>query len=124
MFLQDEDGRLSTTHSISAGLDYPGIGPELASLKGQGRIQLTSATDSEALNAFTLGARSEGIIVALESAHALAHAIKLGPTLSPDQVVVVNISGRGDKDIFILAHALGDITFREFLTMETARYGQ
>jgi tryptophan synthase beta chain len=124
VFLHDGDGQLFTTHSISAGLDYPGVGPELASLKSQGRLQFTSATDSEALEAFSLTARYEGIAVALESAHALAHTIRLAPTLTPDKIVVTNVSGRGDKDIFILAHALGDTAFRDFLTMEAARYDE
>ncbi len=124
IFLNDEEGKLTATHSISAGLDYPGVGPELANLQKQGRIQFTSATDNEALNAFTLTARHEGLTVALESAHALAYAIKLAPTLSPSQIVVTNLSGRGDKDLFILAHAFADHKFRDFLLMETARYDQ
>ena len=122
VFLQDEDGQLSPTHSISAGLDYPGIGPELAHLQSQGRISFTSATDEAVLLALDLVAKREGIIAALESSHALAEAVRLAPTLSSDQVMVVNVSGRGDKDIFILARALGDTSFRAFLTQEEKRY--
>lgn len=114
-FLQDPDGQLQKTHSISAGLDYPGIGPEFAYLADIGRVEFVSATDAEVLEAFKALARSEGIIPALESAHAVAHCLKLAPKLSKDKIVVVNLSGRGDKDIFILAEAFKDEKFYRFL---------
>jgi len=97
--LQSEDGQIKTAHSIAAGLDYPGVGPEHAYLKDTGRVKYTSVTDSEALAAFHLLCRTDGIIPALESSHALAEAIKLAPSLSPDNIILVNLSGRGDKDI-------------------------
>ena len=105
--LQDSDGQILEAHSISAGLDYPGIGPEHAWLNEAGRVQYVSATDSEALEAFQLCAQLEGILPALEPAHALAYVIKIAPTLPSDHIIVVNICGRGDKDIFIVADALG-----------------
>ncbi len=117
-FLQDSDGQMQKTHSISAGLDYPGIGPELALLHDKGRIEFISATDSEAVSALKLLAKTEGIICALESAHAVAHAIKLAPKLSKEKIIVVNLSGRGDKDIFILAKAFKDKNFYEFIKRE------
>jgi len=97
--LQNEDGQIASTHSISAGLDYASIGPEHASLHDSGRVEYTSVADKEALAAFHLLSKLEGIIPALESAHAVAHAIKLAPELKRDQVVIVNLSGRGDKDV-------------------------
>jgi tryptophan synthase beta chain len=105
--LQNDDGQISLTHSISAGLDYAAVGPEHAKLHDDERAFYTAASDEEALNAFQTLSRLEGIIPALESAHAVAEAIKLAPTLSADQVVLVNLSGRGDKDIFTVADALG-----------------
>lgn len=114
-FLQNKDGQVEKTHSISAGLDYAGVGPELAYLKESGRIEVTSATDQETINAFKTLAQTEGIIPALESAHAVAEAIKLAPKLSKEKVIVVNLSGRGDKDLFIVAKALKDEKFMEFL---------
>jgi tryptophan synthase beta chain len=104
--LQDEAGQISTTHSISAGLDYPSIGPEHAWLKHTGRAEYVSASDAEALEACTLLARTEGIIPALESAHAVAEAIKRAPGMKKSDVLMVNISGRGDKDIGILRENL------------------
>lgn len=123
-FLQDSDGQIQKTHSISAGLDYAGIGPELAYLKEKGRIQFTSATDKEVLRAFETLARTEGIISALESAHAVAEAIRIAPTLTKSGVIVVNLSGRGDKDLFILAKALGDKKFIEYLKSYIIDYEQ
>jgi tryptophan synthase beta chain len=105
--LQDTEGQITEAHSISAGLDYPGIGPEHAWLRDQGRVEYVAATDREALDAMQLCARLEGILPALEPAHALAHAGKLAPTLPRDNLLVVNISGRGDKDVFTVAEALG-----------------
>lgn len=114
-FLTNSDGQMEGTHSISAGLDYAGIGPEHAYLNEIGRATYTYATDEEVLAACTELARTEGIFPALESAHAVAHAIKLAPTLSKDKTIVVNVSGRGDKDIFILAEKFGDASWKEYL---------
>jgi tryptophan synthase beta chain len=105
--LQDADGQILEAHSISAGLDYPGIGPEHAWLHDSGRVTYVSATDREALDAFQLCARTEGIIPALEPAHALAHVRKLAPEMGKGEIVVMNLCGRGDKDIFTVAAALG-----------------
>lgn len=97
--LQDEEGQIKLAHSISAGLDYPGVGPEHSFLKESGRIDYVTITDFEALQAFQLLSRTEGIIPALESAHAVAQAIKIAPDLPEDKVIVINLSGRGDKDV-------------------------
>ncbi len=118
LFLTDGDGQVAETHSISAGLDYPGVGPQLAHLGTSGRVEFTTASDVEALDAVRLFARSEGVIFALESAHAGAAAIKVARTLPDDAGVVVNVSGRGDKDLFILAGALQPERWAEFLTRE------
>ncbi len=105
--LQDEDGQIAEAHSISAGLDYPGIGPEHAWLHDSGRVQYESATDTDALDAFQLCSRLEGIIPALEPAHALAHVLRIAPDLPSDHLIVMNMCGRGDKDVFSVADALG-----------------
>ena len=105
--LQDADGQITEAHSISAGLDYPGIGPEHAWLHDVGRVEYVSATDKEALEAFQLCSKLEGIIPALESAHALAHVMRVAPKLPKDHIMVVCLSGRGDKDIYTVANALG-----------------
>ena len=105
--LQDADGQIQEAHSISAGLDYPGIGPEHSWLHDIHRVEYVSATDHEALAAFQLCTRTEGIIPALEPAHAIAHVAKLAPTLDRDQIILMNLCGRGDKDIFTVAAALG-----------------
>ena len=105
--LQDEDGQISEGHSISAGLDYPGIGPEHAWLKETGRVKYISATDREALDAFQLCCKLEGIIPALEPAHALAKIVELAPQKPQDHIMVMNLCGRGDKDIFNVADHLG-----------------
>ena len=105
--LQDEDGQIQEAHSISAGLDYPGIGPEHSWLHDVGRVEYVSITDTEALEAFQLLTRLEGIIPALESSHALAHVMKLAPTLAKDNILVMNLSGRGDKDLNTVAEHLG-----------------
>jgi tryptophan synthase beta chain len=118
MFLLDDDGQVQATHSISAGLDYPGIGPELAFLGTTGRIEFTTASDAEALEALRFFARREGIIFALESAHAAAAVMKLAPTLPKDSALVVNMSGRGDKDLFITAKALDGERWKQFLKEE------
>ena len=104
--LQDENGQIALTHSVSAGLDYASIGPEHAALHDSGRAEYTSATDAEALDATLRLARTEGIIPALESAHAVAECIRVAPTLSPRDIIIVNVSGRGDKDMGILVREL------------------
>jgi tryptophan synthase beta chain len=105
--LQDENGQVSETHSVSAGLDYPGVGPEHAWLKDSGRAQYVTISDAEALAAFHGLCHTEGIIPALESSHALAYAAKLAPTLGPDKMLLVNLSGRGDKDMHTVAEKSG-----------------
>ena len=105
--LQDEDGQIAEAHSISAGLDYPGIGPEHSWLNDTGRVVYEGITNTEALDAFQLCCRVEGIIPALECAHALAGLLKRAPTMDRDQIILINISGRGDKDIFTVADAMG-----------------
>ena len=107
MLLQDADGQITEAHSISAGLDYPGIGPEHAWLHSIGRVEYQSATDAEALASFQRLCRLEGIIPALEPAHALAAIERMAPTMRADQIIVANLCGRGDKDIFTVAEALG-----------------
>ena len=106
--LQDENGQISTTHSVSAGLDYSAIGPEHAYLHDIGRISYSKASDAEALEAFQLLARLEGIIPALESAHAIAEVIKMAPSMTSEQIIVVNLSGRGDKDVNTVSECLAD----------------
>jgi tryptophan synthase beta chain len=105
--LQDANGQITETHSISAGLDYPGVGPEHAWLKDNGRAEYVAVTDEEALRAFHDLCRKEGIIPALESAHALAQAMKMAPGMPKDAILLVNLSGRGDKDMQTVARALG-----------------
>jgi tryptophan synthase beta chain len=106
MLLQDEHGQIKATHSVAAGLDYPGVGPEHAYLRSSGRAEYVAATDDEALRAFRTLAEMEGIIPALESAHAVAHAIKLAPTVPSEHIMIVNLSGRGDKDVEQVQHLL------------------
>jgi tryptophan synthase beta chain len=105
--LQDKNGQIANTHSISAGLDYSGVGPEHSSLYASGRIRYTYATDEEAVSAFRILCEYEGIIPALESSHAVAYAIKKAPEMAKNKIMVVNLSGRGDKDIFHVADYLG-----------------
>ena len=105
--LQDDDGQITEAHSISAGLDYPGIGPEHSWLKDQGRVSYVSATDAEALEAFQLCCKLEGIIPALEPSHALAHVMRMAPSLPADHIILMNMCGRGDKDVFTVAAAIG-----------------
>lgn len=120
--LQDAGGQIAEAHSISAGLDYPGVGPEHAYLKDQGRVGHMTATDKQALAAFQLCAQTEGILAALEPSHALAAVCQLAPTLSQDQHVVVNLCGRGDKDIFTIAEALKDsVTMPEIPTSSSKK---
>ena len=104
--LQNDDGQILDGHSISAGLDYPGVGPEHCWLRDSGRVEYVPILDDEALEAFQLCTKLEGIIPALESAHAIAHAVKLAPTMGKDQIVIVNLSGRGDKDVHTVAKML------------------
>jgi tryptophan synthase beta chain len=106
--LQNDDGQIEDAHSISAGLDYPGIGPEHSWLHEMGRVEYVSVTDDEALEAFKLCCRTEGIIPALEPAHALAHLAKIAPSMSKDKIIIMNLCGRGDKDVFTVADALGE----------------
>lgn len=120
-FLLDEDGQVLATHSISAGLDYPGIGPELAELGRTGRIEFRSASDTEALEALKFFAAREGIVFAMESAHAGATAMKLAREMGPGKTLVINMSGRGDKDIFISAAALDGGNWKAFLEEEAGR---
>lgn len=122
LFLQTKDGQIAPTHSIAAGLDYPGLGPDLATLYESNRLELTTASDKEALAAVKFFAQHEGIIPALESAHALAFALKLAPTMQKSKTIVVNVSGRGDKDLFTLAREHGDDSFKNFLADELKRY--
>ena len=120
-FIQDENGQLLPTHSISAGLDYAGVGPELAHLHDTGRITFTAVSDDEALAAVQALSRREGIIPAMESAHAVAYVLKLAPTLPKDHILIINISGRGDKDLFISARALDRRNWLDFLAAEVNR---
>lgn len=107
-FCQDEYGQIAPVYSISAGLDYPGIGPEHAHLYDTGRAEYVAVTDDEAVDAFEYLSRTEGVIPAIESAHAVAHAIKLAPTMGKDQIIVINLSGRGDKDVAAIARYRGE----------------
>jgi tryptophan synthase beta chain len=105
--MEDEDGEIIETHSISAGLDYPGVGPEHAWLKDIGRVEYVNITDNQALEGFHALTRMEGIIPALESSHAMAYAMKLAPTMKADENIIVNLSGRGDKDMHTMAQREG-----------------
>ena len=105
--LQDDDGQTSQVHSISAGLDYPGVGPEHSYLKDTGRAEYVSVTDGEAVDAFNLCTRLEGIIPALEASHAIAYTVKFAPTIDKDKIIVINLSGSGDKDSFEVAEKMG-----------------
>jgi tryptophan synthase beta chain len=107
-FCQDEYGQIAPVYSISAGLDYPGIGPEHAHLHDTGRAEYVAITDDEAVEAFEYLSRTEGVIPAIESAHAVAYAMKLAPTMAKDQIIVVNLSGRGDKDCTAIARYRGE----------------
>ncbi len=120
-FLQDSDGQVQKTHSISAGLDYAGIGPQLASLGDSGRITFTKAMDDEVMNAFQVLARKEGLLCAMESAHAAAAVLKTAPGMPKDSILVMNMSGRGEKDIFITARKLYWDKWREYLLQEAQR---
>ena len=121
-FLQSEEGQMLDTHSIAAGLDYVGVSPILADLGERGRVRFSSATDREVLEALSLAMRFEGIIPAMESAHAFVQAIKEAPTMSRDQAIIINMSGRGDKDIFTIAHAFDDPSWKDFIVKRAESY--
>ena len=121
LFLLDEDGQVLPTHSVSAGLDYPGVGPQLAHLGESGRVEFTTASDDEAVDALRFFAETEGVMFALESAHAGAAGLKLARDCERDRAVVINMSGRGDKDLFIAAGILGGDSWVEFLRSEADR---
>jgi tryptophan synthase beta chain len=122
-FLQDDDGQMRETHSVAAGLDYVGVSPILADLKQTGRVRFEAATDKEVVDAMSLTIRKEGLIPALESAHAFVQAFKEAPRMSSDDVIVINQSGRGDKDIFTVADAFDDPSWRQFIRDKAAEYG-
>jgi tryptophan synthase beta chain len=123
-FLLDEDGQVLPTHSVSAGLDYPGIGPELAFWGEQGRIEFVRIEDTQALDALAYCARKEGIIFALESAHAAAAALPVIQETDPDKAVIIHMSGRGEKDLFIAAGEMQQEAWAAFLREEADRYAQ
>ena len=122
-FLQDEDGQMRETHSVAAGLDYVGVSPILAHLKQAGRVRFEAATDREVVDALALTMKMEGLIPALESSHAFARAFAEAPGLLPDDVIVINQSGRGDKDIFTVADAFGDAQWQAFIRSKAEQYG-
>jgi tryptophan synthase beta chain len=121
-FLQNSDGQMRETHSVAAGLDYVGVSPILSSLRDKGRVRFESATDTEVLEAFSLTLKKEGLIPALESAHAFAQVFKEAPNLGKDDIIIINQSGRGDKDIFTVADALADPEWRRFIKKKAEEY--
>ena len=121
-FLQNSDGQMNETHSVAAGLDYVGVSPILAHLGQTGRVRFEAATDEEVVEALTLTMRQEGLIPALESSHAFVQAYKEAPLMSPDEVIVINQSGRGDKDIFTIADAFGDPEWEAFIQKKAKEY--
>ncbi len=121
-FLQNAEGQMQDTHSVSAGLDYVGVGPILASLHQRGRVRFAAATDREVIDTFKLVVKSEGLIPALESTHAIAQALKEAPKRSKQDIILINMSGRGDKDIFTIADALQDEKWKEFIRKKAASY--
>jgi tryptophan synthase beta chain len=123
MFLQDSDGQMHDTHSVAAGLDYIGVSPILTDLWEKGRVRFAAATDQEVMAALELTMRREGIIPALESAHAFVQAFKEAGELSPDEAILINQSGRGDKDIFTIANAFADPSWQEFIRKKGKEYG-
>ncbi len=123
-FLQNEDGQMNHTHSVAAGLDYVGVSPILAHLHETGRVRFEAATDEEVVQALSLTVRKEGLIPALESSHAFAQAFKEAPTLSKDDVILINQSGRGDKDIFTVADAFDDPKWKDFIGKKAKEYGR
>ncbi|THB72024.1 MAG: tryptophan synthase subunit beta [Desulfovibrio sp.] len=121
-FLQDQDGQMRETHSVAAGLDYVGVSPILSHLRETGRVRFSAATDKEVVEALELTIKKEGLIPALESAHGFVQAFKEAPDMSPDQVIVINQSGRGDKDIFTVADAFGDPKWEKFIKDKAEEY--
>jgi tryptophan synthase beta chain len=124
MFLQNSDGQMLETHSVAAGLDYVGVSPILSDLAEKGRVRFASATDDEVIAALDRTMRMEGIIPALESAHGFVQAFKEAPELSPDDAIIINQSGRGDKDIFTIAHAFDDPSWKEFIIARAKEYAK
>ena len=122
MFLQDDDGQMLDTHSVAAGLDYIGVSPILTDLWEQGRVRFESATDKEVMTALDLTMKKEGIIPALESAHGFVQAFKEAPDLAQDEALIINMSGRGDKDIFTIAHAFDDPSWKQFIVDRADEY--
>ena len=121
-FLQNTDGQMKETHSVAAGLDYVGVSPILSDLKASGRVRFEAATDTEVIDALALTIRKEGLIPALESAHAFVQAFKEAPDLSPEQAIIINQSGRGDKDIFTVADAFSDPNWKAFIRQKAEEY--
>ena len=121
-FLQDEDGQMRETHSVAAGLDYVGVSPILSHLHESGRVRFEAATDEEVVEALSLTVRKEGLIPALESSHAFVQAFKEAPELGPDDVILINQSGRGDKDIFTVADAFDDPGWKAFVKEKAEQY--
>ncbi len=124
MFLQNSDGQMRETHSVAAGLDYVGVSPILSDLAEKGRVRFESATDAEVMTALDLTMRMEGIIPALESTHGFVQAFKEAPGLSPDDAIIINQSGRGDKDIFTIAHAFDDPSWKAFIIARAKEYAK
>lgn len=124
MFLQNEDGQMNETHSVAAGLDYVGVSPILTDHWENKRIRFEAATDKEVMEALDLTMKKEGIIPALESSHAFVQAFKEAPSMSTDEAIIINMSGRGDKDIFTIAHAFDDPSWKEFIIKRAAEYSQ
>ncbi len=122
-FLQNSEGQMKETHSVAAGLDYVGVSPILAALKEEEKVRFEAATDREVLNAFSLTLEKEGLIPALESSHAFAQAFKEAPDLEKDDIILINQSGRGDKDIFTVADAFSDSQWRKFIEIKAEEYG-
>lgn len=124
MFLQNDDGQMLETHSVAAGLDYVGVSPILSDLWEKGKVRFTAATDKEVMEALDLTMKMEGIIPALESAHGFVQAFKEAPELSPEDSIIINMSGRGDKDIFTIAHAFNDPSWKEFIIQRGLEYSK
>jgi len=122
IFLQNPEGQMLDTHSIAAGLDYVGVSPILADLGDRGRVRFACASDREVIEALSLAMRTEGIIPAMESAHAFVQAFREAPAMSPDQAIIINMSGRGDKDIFTIAHAFDEPSWKAFITRRAKEY--
>jgi tryptophan synthase beta chain len=122
MFLQNNDGQMLDTHSVAAGLDYIGVSPILTDLWEKGRVRFAAATDKEVMAALDLTMKKEGIIPALESAHGFVQAFKEAPELTDDDAIIINMSGRGDKDIFTIAHAFEDPSWQEFIVKRARMY--